>query len=94
MKRVALLLLLLLSCGRVDVDIGDLPPNFCTEDINCPSGNVCDKTCTDPSGKCRKKDPTCDPMLVMPQCGCDGVLYANECLRLHADAGFDPDGCQ
>jgi hypothetical protein len=69
----------------------------CTSKADCQPGWVCDKKGCDASavGSCVPWPPFCDPM-PKPVCGCDGVTYWNDCLRLNADnptgvAG--PDRC-
>jgi hypothetical protein len=88
-----LMVLLVLSCGRVDVDIADPPNGLCMNDVDCDMESLCDNACDAATGHCRKKPTSCesDGGIEMPQCGCDGVRYASECLRLLAGADFNPD---
>lgn len=69
----------------------------CTSKADCQPGWVCDKKGCDASavGSCVPWPPFCDPM-PKPVCGCDGVTYWNDCLRLNQDnptAVAGPDRC-
>jgi hypothetical protein len=62
----------------------------------CETGAVCDvRGCADnTAGTCVWKESTC-PELYAPVCGCDGLSYDNDCLRLQSGADWHHDGqCQ
>jgi Kazal-type serine protease inhibitor domain len=64
---------------------GDGPPP-CAEDVDCGSGWVCEKFgCDAPLGVCVPWPALC-PNDPRPVCGCDGVTYWNDCIRLHSVA--------
>jgi hypothetical protein len=66
----------------------------CTSKADC-AGWACDKKgCDQPTGVCVPWPPFCLPNLA-PVCGCDGVTYWNDCLRLQADVTLaGPDQCR
>lgn len=104
MKRV-LLMLMITACGPVDLpviivpDAGDFVPEEplpCTRTEDCMAGQLCEKSmCGDALGTCTQRPPVCDDEL-RPECGCDGVTYANSCLRRLAgvEASKEPGPCR
>jgi hypothetical protein len=83
---------LLLSCGPVDVVVADVP-KACSETSPCGTGEFCEYRFCDPN------DGICRPMMMcngtdLPECGCDGVRYANACAREAAGQSRGPDPCQ
>lgn len=75
------------SAGAMDLTPDGGEPSFpgqrpCAEDFDCDTGWVCEKPgCDAPFGQCVPWPSLCwdDPM---PVCGCDGVTYWNDCVRL------------
>jgi len=79
-------------------ECGAQPPKYCggKQGIPCLAGEVCDPSqCgADVTGACKPapKAPCPKTTPDAQQCGCDGVTYANECLRLTAKVGKKSDG--
>jgi hypothetical protein len=100
MRRLTLLLLLA-SCGPVDVVLFNLPDGGppprgspCADSNQCPPGAFCDKPgCGAALGHCQPRPPVCDPV-PGTVCGCDGVTYFNDCFRAAAGInGMTPGPC-
>jgi len=83
--------------GGLPFDKGGAPPLMmpppCTSDDDC-KGWICDKLgCDAPLGFCTPYPPFCDAN-PRPVCGCDGVTYWNDCIRVQARAGrASPEQC-
>lgn len=69
-------------------------PVPCVSDQDC-AGWICDKPgCQATSGICVPYPPVC-PADLKPVCGCDGVTYWNDCIRLKSGAQVaGPDVCR
>jgi hypothetical protein len=76
---------------------GGAAPLPCVADTDCSPGWVCDKPgCQAPSGLCVPWPAICDPS-PKPVCGCDGVTYWNDCIRLQSPSHAQlqgPDQCR
>jgi hypothetical protein len=79
------------------MDKGGAPPMMmpqpCQSDDDC-NGWICDKPgCDATSGFCKPYPPFCDSA-PRPVCGCDGVTYWNDCIRVQSRARLAaPDQC-
>ncbi len=58
-------------------------------EAGCPAGQYCD-ACAGASGVCAPFPAGCGPSLGAPACGCDGTLYASECLRRQSGVASAP----
>ena len=92
MKKLVTLALvvvpLVVACGDETITLatvaatdGAVTPTRCTQPSDCPNGTFCERaSCTDAAGTCQlyPTDCTNEDKLV---CGCDGIVYFNDCLR-------------
>lgn len=65
---------------------GDSGPTKCSVESDCMLGWQCEKQgCSDTEGVCVPWPPFC-PSNPAPVCGCDGITYWNDCIRLQSGA--------
>lgn len=89
MTRLLLILPLLLGCGTEDVVVATLPVEagvrgdaVCTSNDDCAPASFCARqSCDDVEGACQLRPLLCDQP-GPPTCGCDGVSYWTDCLRM------------
>lgn len=82
------LLTLSSACHETDEVVARAGPTFdggagqgCSSNNECLPMAYCSKTsCDDTQGTCDLRPQSCDDTFV-PVCGCDGVIYWNDCLR-------------
>jgi hypothetical protein len=76
---------------------GGVPVTTCASETDCMPGWVCDKQgCETPTGVCVPWPIFCPPDPA-PVCGCNGVTYWNDCIRLQSPnptAFASPDQCR
>ncbi len=74
---------------------GGVPPTACTTKAECAPGWTCDRRgCDAPQGFCVPWPAICLPNPA-PVCGCDGVTYWSDCIRLQSEAVLaGPDQCR
>ena len=67
----------------------------CSDQEPCELGWTCERQgCDAPTGVCVPWPPACFPSY-NPVCGCNGVTYWNDCIRLRSGAGLaGPDICR
>jgi len=64
-----------------EAGLQDAGPQTCTQPSDCSAAEYCDKAgCGATAGVCALRPPTC-PDTEADVCGCDGVVYWNDCLR-------------
>ena len=67
-------------------DGGGMEATKCDDDGDCMLGWLCEKRgCSEPTGQCVPYPSFCLPNPA-PVCGCDGVTYWNDCIRLKSHA--------
>jgi hypothetical protein len=68
------------------------PALRCASIADCKSGFYCDKAaCRDPAGTCTRMPVDCEGDH-SPVCGCDGIIYYNDCLRRQRAIESKEDG--
>jgi hypothetical protein len=77
-----------------EISISD---SFCSTEVDCHPAMICDfhdSSCRAPylEGTCVFPDPCPDIGRPAPVCGCDGVTYNNDCLRINAGAVWKHGG--
>jgi hypothetical protein len=81
------------ACATDDVVVATLPADAdasevpgCTSNDDCPPIAFCARqSCGDTQGSCQLRPVLCDDQ-GPPTCGCDGVSYWNDCLRMQYGA--------
>lgn len=93
------------SAGSGNGDVGGMPgasgggggggPPPCGSNFDCMPGWLCEKRgCDAPTGVCVPWPVFCPPDPA-PVCGCDGVTYWNDCIRLKSGARLEAfDQCR
>jgi hypothetical protein len=79
----------LLGCAPNDIVVATLPPHHdggmerkCVDDDECHGDDFCARdSCDDVSGHCERRPNFCDAT-PSPVCGCDGVAYWSDCVRM------------
>jgi hypothetical protein len=77
-----------IACHETDVVVAKAgqpvdggPNQGCSSNDECLPFEYCSKTsCDDAQGTCWARPDSCDDAFA-PECGCDGVVYWNDCLR-------------
>ena len=65
---------------------------ICWEDSMCDKGEYCElASCGAKSGACAPRPENCY-MIYKPVCGCDGVIYGNDCVAAAAGMTIDYEG--
>jgi len=77
--------------NKADVPGSDLGSGGCLGKADCAAGTACDVGACGTAGTCVAAPAGC-PKNLQPVCGCDGVTYGNQCLRLQAGVGAAYDG--
>ncbi len=80
---------LLAACDAVDVVVARAGVTVdggalqgCSSNADCEADLFCSKsTCGDTRGTCEVRPYPCTDGSLAPVCGCDGVVYWNDCLR-------------
>jgi hypothetical protein len=84
-----------ITLATISTTDGAVLPTRCTQPTDCPSGTFCERTsCGEAAGTCQlfPIDCTNDER---PVCGCDGIIYFNDCLRrLNGAAASTPGVCK
>lgn len=72
-----------------DFDAG--APRSCSSNAECASREYCYMTsCTQKRGTCAPRPSNCGANFDQGICGCDGLHYFNDCLRLKSGVNADP----
>jgi hypothetical protein len=70
----------------------EAPPGACRDDADCEDASFCERrACGAAEGACAPVPEICIE-IARPVCGCDGVTYANDCVRRHASVSKAHDG--
>jgi hypothetical protein len=73
--------------AAADASPGDDEPEvrFCSSGNDCALDEFCSKRdCDSPRGVCYRRPVSCDEAGSNPVCGCGGLTYFNDCLRMQA----------
>lgn len=87
---------LIVGCGLVDLPIFELPDaGSCVRNEDCAIDQLCERpSCDAQVGMCIKRQSACSEGDAHPECGCDGVVYWNPCLRRAARESASSRGFQ
>jgi hypothetical protein len=87
--RAAIASCVLLGCAPTDIVVATLPAHrdggqehTCAADDDCHGDDFCSRdSCDDVTGHCERRPNFCDATTA-PVCGCDGISYWNDCIRM------------
>lgn len=88
-----------IRCGTVNVPVAEMnapasTAQACTTASDCPTGKFCDMpSCSAPpdAGTCQTIPSDCSDAGQQFRCGCDGLVYWNDCVRQQRGAPVGQD---